>query len=340
MSNTSLSVLATVVAGILNGSFASPTKYTRHWKWENIWALWAVVAFLLFPWILAWVTIPDILGLYRSVGSRPLIMLVGLGVGFGLGQISFGLGLAVIGIALDFAIAIGIATALGSVVPLITLQPQVILTVKGITILCGVALLVFGIVACAFAGRAKENQFRSQIQTRRARSFNTGLLLAVIAGVLSPLQNFGLAYGQPFLSRAMERGVAPANQANVLWPLFFTAALIPYMTYCVYLWRKNKSFALYWRCGKWQYWAGGGVMGLLWMGGTALYGTASTWMGAMGPILVWPLFMSVIIITSNAWGFGTGEWKGVGRRPTGMMLLGVFFLILGFVTLAYSSRLP
>jgi L-rhamnose-H+ transport protein len=59
----------------------------------------------------------------------------------------------------------------------------------------------------------------------------------------------------------------------------------------------------------------------------------------MGPILGWPLFMSIIIISSNVWGFMTGEWKGVSRRPLTLMLVGISFLILGFCTLAVAARM-
>ena len=80
-------------------------------------------------------------------------------------------------------------------------------------------------------------------------------------------------------------------------------------------------------------------MGLLWTGSLAVYGAAATRLAAMGPILGWPLFMSVIIIASNAWGFATAEWKGASRMAVTTMLVGILFLILGFCTVALGSRL-
>jgi hypothetical protein len=49
--------------------------------------------------------------------------------------------------------------------------------------------------------------------------------------------------------------------------------------------------------------------------------------------------MSSIIITSNVWGFVTGEWKTAGKKALTTMLTGILFLILGFVALALSGRL-
>ncbi len=338
MSNLSLGVLISFVAGVLNGSFATPTKYMKLWKWENVWAAWAVVAFFLFPWALALNTVPDLFGVYRSAGLGPMLMLVGLGAGVGIAQICFGLGVAAIGIALNFAIAIGISTALGSLVPLFSQQSHLILTPKGYAIMGGVAFVLIGIVICAMAGKAKDQELGCKQDGGGKTGFGLGLLLAIVAGVLSPLQNFALAYGQAFLTRAAEHGVGPARQADVIWPPLLTATLVPYLIYCIHLWRKNGSFGLFRRSGRWWYWIAAIVMGSLWMGSVALYGTASTKMGDLGPIIAWPLFMSVIIICSNCWGFATGEWKGVSRKPGSIMLFGILFLILGFCTIAYSAR--
>lgn len=269
-------------------------------------------------------------------------MLIGLGVGFGVAQIFFGLAIAAIGIALCFAVTVGISTVLGSFIPLILLQPKTIFTSKGLTILGGIILILIGIVVCAMAGKAKEKELSRRPQEGNKRTemgYRAGLSLAVLAGVGSPLVNFGLAFGQPFLLRAAQRGVGQASQANVIWPPLLTATLVPYLLYCAHLWRKNRSFGLYTLSGTGHYWVLGGLMGALWMGSLVIYGAASIRMAAIGPILGWPLFMSVIIISSSGWGFVAGEWRGATRNALRTMSLGILFLVLGFCTSAYSSTL-
>ena len=49
--------------------------------------------------------------------------------------------------------------------------------------------------------------------------------------------------------------------------------------------------------------------------------------------------MSSIIITSNIWGFATGEWRGTTSKPRTIVLSGIFMLILGFVALAFATSL-
>jgi L-rhamnose-H+ transport protein len=80
-------------------------------------------------------------------------------------------------------------------------------------------------------------------------------------------------------------------------------------------------------------------MGLLWILSVFVYGAASAQMAVMGPIVGWPLFMSVVIITANVWGLATGEWAGVGRGPRAIMLAGIAFLILGFCFVGVATRL-
>jgi L-rhamnose-H+ transport protein len=344
MSDLTIGIMLALVAGILNGSFAAPIKYARQWKWENIWAVWGVAGMLVFPWLIVFLTIPDAWSIYRTTDTRLFLLLLGFGVGFGLAQVFFGLGIASVGIALNFAIAIGLSTALGSLVPLIVLERQRIFTAQGKMIFLGVALMLAGIVGCAWAGRMKEKNLegsapRSRESSAVTMSFRTGLLFCILAGVGSPLINFGLAFGAPFIAGAAQQGVSPSSRANVIWAPLVTASLIPYLIYCAYLWRKNKTFKLYAAKGTGLNWVLGAVMGLLWFGSTVIYGGASARMSTMGPILGWPLFMSVIIITSNVWGFATGEWKGAGGKALAFMLGGIAFLIGGFITLALASRL-
>ena len=344
MSNVPLAVGLALLAGILNGSFATPMKYAKYWKWENIWSVWAVVGMLLFPWFMVYVTVPHVLDFYRQAAPREILRLVGFGVGFGLAQIFFGLGIAALGIALNFAIAIGLSTALGSLVPLVALHSEVILTTKGMVIILGVILMLVGIVLCAVAGRHKEKAMQSSAQDQpegatRKMSFKAGLFICILAGVGSPLINFGLAFGAPLISRAAQQGVSPRSQTNVIWAPLVTAALVPYLIYCAYLWRKNKTARLFLYPGTGLNWILGAMMGVLWFGSTVIYGAVTTELAGLGPILGWPLFMSSIIITSNVWGFVTGEWKTAGQKALTTMLGGILFLILGFVTLALSGRL-
>jgi L-rhamnose-H+ transport protein len=330
-------------AGILNGSFATPTRFMNRWRWENVWALWAVFAMFILPWIIAFATVPHLLAIYQTADvSRALLLVIAFGAGYGIAAIWFGLGVEAIGIALNFAIALGTATAVGSAIPLFWFHSSSVFTRQGLTIETGIILVIVGIIFCGIAGRSKERTQVGQLdQTDRPRSsnFGKGLALALVAGAGSALQNFGLAFGVPLLHRAAELGTEPSYQSNVIWAPLLTATLIPYLIFCARLWKKNHSWNLFFAPKAAKYWLFGLLMGALWFSSLVVYGAASTRMADMGPVLGWPLFMSAIILTSNVWGLAVGEWKGATRGSLAIMFVGLGFLILGFCTLAWSSRL-
>src|SRR5436305_4047618 len=104
-------------AGVLNGSFATPTRFMTRWKWENVWALWALFGMFILPWTVAFITVPHLLATYQTAEVRnALLLVVAFGAGYGIAAICFGLGVEAIGIALNFAIALGTATAVGSAI--------------------------------------------------------------------------------------------------------------------------------------------------------------------------------------------------------------------------------
>src|SRR5438067_11672110 len=186
-------------AGVLNGSFATPTRFMTRWKWENVWALWALFGMFILPWTVAFITVPHLLATYQTAEVRnALLLVVAFGAGYGIAAICFGLVVEAMGIALNFAIARGTATAVGSAIPLIWFHSASVFTGQGFVIVAGIGLVILGIVLCGITGRSKERDQAKQLsQTKRAGSSKLakGLALALVAGAGSALQNFALAFG-------------------------------------------------------------------------------------------------------------------------------------------------
>jgi L-rhamnose-H+ transport protein len=297
------------------------------------------LALFVLPWIVALLTVPRLWECYQSE-SRALLLVITFGAGYGIGAICFGLGVEAIGIALNFAIALGTATAVGSAIPLLWFHSASIFTRQGFVIEAGIALIIIGIVLCGIAGRSKErDQARETNDTKpRSSAFGKGLALAIIAGAGSAFQNLGLAFGTPLLNRAAQLGTGQSSQANVIWAPLLSATFIPYLVFCARLWKKNHSWKLYFAPKTAGYWFFGFVMGALWFSSIVAYGAAAARMADLGPVLGWPIFMSAIILASNVWGLALGEWKGAARASLITMFAGLAGLILGFCTLAWSSR--
>jgi L-rhamnose-H+ transport protein len=330
-------------AGVLNGSFATPTRFMNRWKWENVWALWALLAMFILPWAVAFITVPQLSALYQTVELHHAVLLViAFGAGYGIAAICFGLGVEAIGIALNFAIALGTATAVGSAIPLLWFHSESVFSRQELVIETGIGVIILGIVLCGIAGRSKERDQAKQLsETKRPHSptFAKGLALALIAGAGSAFQNLALAFGVPLLRRAAELGTSPAYQSTVIWAPLLTATLVPYLLFCARLWKKNDSWSLYFAPKTASHWLLGLLMAVLWFSSLIAYGAAVARMADLGPVLGWPLFMCAIILTSNAWGLAVGEWKGADRTSLITMFAGLGGLILGFCTLAWSSRM-
>src|SRR5271157_4887278 len=182
MSSLSVGVILAIIAGIINGSFPASLKYVKVWKWENIWSVWAVFGMVVFPWAVVFLTIPNPGDVYHGVATKSLMMMIAFGIGFGLAQIFFGLGIAAIGMALNFAIAIGLSTVLGSLVPLLAHERDKIYTKQGAMIFLGLFLMVLGIVGCAVAGKMKDKHMEAADPRPResaavSMSFGAGLFL-------------------------------------------------------------------------------------------------------------------------------------------------------------------
>src|SRR3989440_9566717 len=162
-------------AGVLNGSFATPTRFMNRWKWENVWALWAVLAMFVLPWIVALATVPHLFATYQTVEVRQaLLLVIAFGAGYGIAAICFGLGVEAIGIALNFAIALGTATAVGSAIPLFWFHAASVFTHQGYLIETGIAVIILGIILCGIAGRSKERAQLNKAERPQAPSFAKG----------------------------------------------------------------------------------------------------------------------------------------------------------------------
>src|SRR5439155_26007267 len=112
----------------------------------------------ILPWVVAWVTVPHLGAVYASASTRILWLTALFGLGWGAGSVFFGLGVDALGMALGFSMMTGIYTALGALVPMIVLTPDLIWTKNGVLILAGNAITIAGVVIQAIAGELREKQ--------------------------------------------------------------------------------------------------------------------------------------------------------------------------------------
>ncbi len=333
MSDTSSGIAILIIAGVTNASFTMPMKYARKWAWENTWLAWTVFALVVLPLAAALATIPNLSMVYRSTSPDIILEVLGFGAGWGVAQVFFGIAVEMIGITLAFSIVLGTSAAVGSLIPMVSLHRQHLNSTAGYAVLGAIAFVLLGVMLCAAAGRIRETPSALSIPSHRRTS--QGLLLAVLCGIGASLMNLGVAFGTPLVAVARSFGANSLNAINVIWLPLLLAGAVPNGLYCAWLMKQNRSGHKY-RAGR-SHWVLAAIMAIFWFGSTVLYGLAAGQLGAWGPILGWPLFMSLIVITATMLGMFTGEWKDCGPLPIRIQWTGVTVLVLAIFILAASA---
>ncbi len=319
----------------MNASFALPMKCTRRWAWENTWLAWTIFALLLLPPLVTYATVPHLGAVYRSTGSATILEVAAFGAGWGVAQVFFGLAVDAIGIALTFSLVLGTSAAVGTLVPLLRLHPERLNSAAGHGVLAGVGLVIAGVLVCAVAGSRRERAL--QLHAAENRNTTVGLVLAILCGFGASFVNFGLAFGAPLAGAARAAGASALNASNAVWLPVMLAGAVPNLVYCLWLLRKNRSGSRF-PSGGTGHWMLAFLMAVLWFGSTLLYGLSTVMLGAWGPILGWPVFMSLIVITASLLGMVTSEWKNSGSAPLLIQWTGVALLVLAVFVLAVTSR--
>jgi len=331
-------IFVILAASLFNANFTLPMKYTRNWDWEHSWGMWAFWACLVLPVMLACLSVPDLLATYQGVPAAKLLLVFGASFIWGLSAIAFGLGVAMTGIAVGFSVIMGLVITTGTLVPLITMHPETILTPTGLCVVAGLVAIVFGIILCGKAGREKERYLsdntKSDNKTAKASLFKKGIIMCILAGVFGPMINFSFIFGEPIRVKAVELGANPLWATNAIWCLTLLGGFVANAGYCIYLVTKNKTWVKFLQPGTGSHWVSGFLMGLFFMAGITLYGLGTAKIGALGTSIGWALFQGPTIIIANLSGLFTGEWKGTGPRAIRTMLLGVLAILAGIVVIA------
>lgn len=333
-------MLVTVASGLVQGSFTVPMKPAmRTWKWEHTWGMWSVWALLILPWFIGLVSIPNLFDVYAAVPLKTLLATFLVSLAWGIGAITFGMGVHYLGIALGFAIIMGLSTALGSLVPLYMRGKDAFQPV-GLAILGGVLIMMLGIALGARAGRLKEKAMAQQRQPAgKEASFLKGLVICIVAGVCGSLMNIAFVVGAPIQEQAIAMGASPTYAPNAVWCISLLGGFIVNITYCLYLVIGNRNWAMLRAPGTTLNWVYTAAMGLMWMGSLAVYGICTAKLGTLGPAMGFALCVGMAIITGNLWGVVTGEWRGSGTKPFRLMVVSVIVLLAGMGMMAWSNLL-
>ena len=335
-------ILMTAFAGVCTGSFGLPMKLNKRWKWENTWGVYAVWVLLIVPWVIAFITIPNLFRAYSQVGAKVLFLILVFGSCWGVGQIAFGKGLDYLGIGMGFSLQIGLIIVVGSLLPLLLENPDAILKRTGLAIVGGVLVIVISLVISGFAAAMKEQDLaisrENCEEAKEKKAVRRGLICCVIAGLLCPGLNYAYLYGGPLTKTAMTLGAHNAVAANAVLPLCLFGPFFINLGYAMRLLRKNKTWELYYQKDNRAYYLYTLIMGV-WTVGVALFGVAAANMGDLGSSIGWAIINSASIFWANILGILTGEWKGTTKKTLKTMVVGLAVLLAGICTVGWANTL-
>lgn len=329
--------LLVLLAALLQGTFVLPMTMVKHWSWEHTWATFSLLGMFLLNWIIIILLVPNIFAVYTASPAHDLVILALFGMGWGVGAVLFGLGMDRLGMALGYPIIMGLIAGLGALIPLLFFSPPILPAAKAL-IWLGTALVIVGIVVCSIGGARKTRPGGITTATSSV-SFKAGLVVAILAGVLSCLPNVGVAFGGNVISAAKQLGVSASSSGNTVWALLFTLGCAMNLAYCLYLMAKRKTFGRYFSHATLRNLGLSALMAAMWIGSFYFYGSGAAKLGRLGIIVGWPLFISLSIAVGNVWGLWRGEWEGSPRDARRLLNLGLCILIVAIVVLGISNVL-
>lgn len=337
MESVFLGLLIIAVGSFCQSSCYVPINKIKKWSWESYWLVQGIFAWLVFPFLGAMLAVNEGGSLCQIFAADGVWKTVIYGVLWGVGGLTFGLSMRYLGVALGQSIALGTCSGLGTLLPAI-LAGDDLFHGEGLILLIGVCITLAGIAVLGYAGSLRAQNMTEEERKAAVKDFalTKGLLVALLAGVMSACFALGLDAGQAVTANAKALG---ANDMFASLPATLLVTLGGFLTnavYCLFQNKKNGTFSDYKNV------SGGeavnnilfcALAGVLWY--CQFFGLA---MGksffAEGSVMLafsWCILMSLNVIFSNVWGILLKEWKGVSSKTVFVLLLGLAILIFSLV---------
>jgi L-rhamnose-H+ transport protein len=102
------------IGGFASGSFYIPYKKVKGWAWESFWIVGGIFSWLIVPPLAAWLTIPHFTEIIKATNGQILLLTYFFGLLWGVGGLTYGLGVRYLGVSLGSTIILGLCSVFGS----------------------------------------------------------------------------------------------------------------------------------------------------------------------------------------------------------------------------------
>jgi len=339
------------VGGVFSGSFYMPYNRVRGWAWESYWIVGGLFSWLLVPPLAALLTVPDFGAIIAATPFTVKLVTFTMGLLWGIGGLTYGLGVRYLGMSLGNSVVLGFCSAFGALVPPVYYSfrhvpgklsfGQMLANPGGQLVLLGVAVCIAGIAVLGRAGMLKETDLSDVQKQASVKEFSLGkgLAIGICSGILSSFFNFGIEAGKPMAEVAVRLGHNPLFQNNVTYVVLLWGGLSTNLLWCLYLNARNHTFGDYTNA---QTPIGrnvllSGLAGTMWFLQFFFYGMGESKLG--NGASSWIVHMATIILTANIWGLYLREWSGVSARTFRTFAVGIIVILVSIVLVGIGNSL-
>jgi L-rhamnose-H+ transport protein len=357
-----LGVLFHFIGGFASGSFYIPYKKVKGWSWETYWIIGGIFSWLIVPPLAAYLTIPAFSEIIRNTDSGIIGMTFLFGVLWGIGGLTYGLGVRYLGVSLGSSIILGLCMVFGALIPSIyyNIFPKegkdtfsmLAGSQWGLIVLAGLLVCIIGIILCGKAGMMKERELKTDSTdphgtvTKTEYKFGLGLFVSIVSGVLSACFNFGIEAGKSMADTANAIWKSTHSgqgeflfQNNVTYIVILWGGLTTNFIWCMILNKRNKTFGDYTnkKTPLVSNYLFSALAGTTWFLQFFFYGMGESKMG--NGASSWILHMAFIILIANVWGIVLKEWKGVNAKTRATIFAGIITIIIAVLIVGYGNSI-
>jgi L-rhamnose-H+ transport protein len=346
-----LGVLFHFLGGFASGSFYMAFKKVKGWAWETYWLIGGLFSWLIVPPLAAALTLPGFAGIIQQTDTSTIAWTYTMGVLWGIGGLTYGLGIRYLGMSLGNSVILGYCAAFGALIPPLYYNysqqagkvtfSDLLSTTGGQLVLLGVLVCLLGIFICGRAGVLKEKDLPEEQKRKSIAEFSLtkGLIVATVSGILSACFNFGIEAGKPMAEAAVQQGYNPLFQNNVTYVVLLWGGLTTNFLWCIILHIQNKTIGDYnnKQAPLAKNYLFSAVAGTTWFLQFFFYGMGESKLG--NGASSWILHMAFIILVSNMWGLALNEWKGVSRQTKITVVAGILTILVSVFLVGYGNAL-
>jgi len=346
-----LGIIYHSIGGFASGSFYMPYNKVKKWKWETYWIVGGLFSWLIVPPIAAYFTAPGFSEIISQTSADVLFFTFLMGLLWGVGGLTYGLGVRYLGMSLGNSVTLGFCAAFGAIVPPIyyNINPTIgkvsftdmLASSGGQMVLLGVLVSIIGIAISGRAGMLKEGDISEEESKKSVAEFALvkGLIIAIVSGILSSFMNFGIEAGKPMAEAAVKAGGNPLFANNVSYIIIMWGGLTTNFVWTTILSLKNRSYKDFSdksspRIKNVLFSA---LAGTAWYLQFFFYGMGESKMG--NGASSWILHMSTIILTANMWGIYRKEWSGTSVKTKWTIGVGIAIIIISVFMVGIGNSL-